>query len=204
MSFDSPTFAALLEQYENRISKFYHMRKRPPTFIARVARGTHDAEFSGFGIYSSDVSTHERLARDRFFKILRKDVAQIDTFLRSSFPVLDDDLFHLTLESFAAQSKHGAKYRLSIRDAILSSSAILLPTLAKKLDLLHQRIGGMTPGRHPFMVNETRVMAETPLDALRIFLSLNRPDLFDRKDLLENNSFTVSRICQVRVEDALF
>jgi len=69
--------------------------------------------------------------------------------------------------------------------------------------MLHDRIGHLPRAERTYLVNEEQVPAAAPQDALRIFLALHRPDLFEAGANIGGSHFTVSEICPVSTLDAL-
>jgi hypothetical protein len=203
MTFNPAAITDILSLCETRISDFYKDHSRPPGFRIKKPQGNGPAEVIAKGLLDESISNHRRLYRDKLIMDLTEDMKVLEALLRQTFPVLDNDYLSFDFESFPGKAgSAGTKFRVSIRDSERANSAVLLPTLIKRLTRLHERIGNLTPGEDVFLVNDVCVPASTPQDALRIFLAIYRPDLFT-KGPQPYLSFTVSKIYPTSIEAAL-
>lgn len=204
MSFDNKTFQKILASFEVRVARFYKVEKRPPFFRAEKPEGRDEVVVHALDIKAGSMSNHRQILRDRLLDEINDDMQDLDALLRASFPVFDNDLLCFGLESFSARpGERGAKFRFSIRNGGRKASAVLLTTAVERVTLLHDRLGHLPPADHRYLVNDIQIPAATPRDALRVFLALHRPDLFEPGVELSNHAFTVSEIFPVSIEDAI-
>lgn len=204
MRFDRKAFENILVSFETRVSGFYATDKRPPSFRAEKPEGRDEVTVHALGIKAGSMSYHRQILRDRFLGEIIDDMQDLDALLRASFPVLDNKLFGFELESFSAEpGARGAKFRLAIRGGGKKSSAVLLHTACARVARLHDQIGHLPQAVRGYLVNDIQVPSASPQDALRVFLALHRPDLFEDGADLRDLSFSVSEICDVSLEAAL-
>ncbi len=201
MSFDTDTLTDILSTFQERIATYYADKPLPARLTAAKPRGENDIKIEAGRAPKIKPSNHQSLQRTVFFEGVKEDCRALEAFLRHSFPALDNDYLSFGLDRFPGKGT-GPRLKLFIRGYGRSDPASTVPVVAKRIEALHDRIGHLPRARQTYLVEDLRVPAANPRDALRIYVALRHPDLFKAQGG-DAPAFTVSEICQVSLEEAL-
>lgn len=129
-------------------------------------------------------SAHRQLAKEKFKADGRVVVAAIREYIIATLPGLDTPDLRFSV-SVCPPTKTGlARFRVEFCSETLTSTPVTLPTIIKKVEALTRNLAGVKkPGTRRFIIGGKTLQAHDTQDAMRIYLALGLPGIFDNPQM---------------------